>query len=155
MKVTGDKGLGNILKILFQICFYVGIVLLIALPFILKSFGLHLNATAYVIYPNGIAILLIAYKFIKLFESLKENNPFCDNNVKILKSAGIIAVVEAVLWFLDLLFEIILANIFDVIIIVVLLFLCLLFFGVAIALYILSELFREAVEYKKENELTI
>ncbi len=34
-------------------------------------------------------------------------------------------------------------------------FLFILFLGVAIALYILSELFREASKYKKENELTI
>ena len=155
MKVTGNNGLGNTLKIVLQICLYIGIVILLALPFILKSFGLHLNATAYVIYPNGIAILLIAHKFIKLFESLKENNPFSDKNVKILKSIGIISIVEAMLWLSDLLFEIILAKVFDVILIVVILFLCILFIGISIASYILSELFKEAVKYKKENELTI
>ncbi len=34
-------------------------------------------------------------------------------------------------------------------------FLVVLFFGVSIALYILSELFRQANEYKSENDLTI
>lgn len=155
MQITGNKGLGKSLKILLKICFYVGIILLVLLPFILHLLGLHLNVTAFVIYPNGIVLLAITHKFIKLFDSLKENKPFCDETVKILKSTGIIALIGAILWLIDLLFEIILAKSLDLVVIVVLGFLFILFIGVAIALYILSELFREATEYKKENELTI
>ena len=155
MQITGNKGLGRNLKVLLQICFYGGIALLIVLPFILHLLGLHLNATAFVIYPNGIVLLAITHKFIKLFDSLKENKPFCEENVKILKSTGIISLVGAILWLIDLLFEIILVKSFDLEVIVILGFLFILFIGVSIALYILSELFREAAEYKKENELTI
>ena len=155
MKVTGKNGLGSILKIILQIGFFAGIIVLASLPFILNLFGLNLNASFIIIYPNGIGLLVIIYKFIKLFDSLKNNNPFCENNVKILKSTAIVSLIEALLWIFDLLYEIILAKTFDVITIVVLLFLFILFFGVAIALYILSELFREATVYKEENELTI
>ena len=95
------------------------------------------------------------HKFIELFESLKKNEPFCENNVEILKSAGIVAGVGATCWFLDLMYEILLVKVFDIIVVVILVFLFILYLGVSIALYILSELFREAVQYKKENELTI
>ena len=155
MKVTGKNGLGSILKIILQIGFFAGIIVLASLPFILNLFGLNLNASFIIIYPNGIGLLVIIYKFIKLFDSLKNNNPFCENNVKILKSTAIVSLIEALLWIFDLLYETILAKTFDVVTIVVLLFLFILFFGVAIALYILSELFREATVYKEENELTI
>ena len=155
MKVTGNNGIGSILKVVLQTCLFGGIFVFVSLPFILQLFGLNLNATAFVIYPNGIVLLVIAHNFIKLFDSLKNNKPFCDNNVRILKITGIAAVVEAVLWLVDLFYEIILAQVFDIVVIVVLIFLCVLFLGVAIALYILSELFKEATEYKKENELTI
>ena len=155
MQVTGNNGIGSKLKILLQICFYGGIIILIALPFLLKALGLHLNATAIVIYPNGTVLLIITYKFIKLFESLEQNQPFCDKNVKILRSAGLMALIEAVLWFIDLSYEIILVKEFDIIVTVILSFIIILFLVIALALYILSELFRESTEYKKENELTI
>ncbi len=155
MKILGENGLGKILKIFLQICFYGGIIILIILPFQLRIVGLHLNATAVVIYPNGIALLAIVYQFIGLFDSLKNNNPFCMENVKRLKYAGIASLVEAVLWAIDLIYQIILAKSIEPLFILVLIFLFILFIGVAIALYILAELIRQATEYKVENELTI
>jgi len=155
MKVTGEKGLGDILGRMFKICFWVGVIVLILLPFALNLLGLQLNAAALIIYPNGAVLLVIAHKFFELFDSLKNEKPFCDNNVKILKSAGIAAGIGAGLWLFDLIYQIALARAFDIVSTIILIFLSILFLGVAIALYILSELFKEATEYKKENELTI
>ena len=100
-------------------------------------------------------LLLIANNFIKLFDSLKMDNPFTNSNVKILKNTAICSVIGSIFWLIDLLYEIILAKSTEIIFIVTLGFLCILFFGVSIALYILSELFKKATEYKEENELTI
>ena len=155
MKVTGKKGLGDILKIFLQVCFYLGVVILFILPIALNMVGLNLNASAFVIYPNGIILLMIAYKFIQLFDSLKNNEPFSENNVKILRKTGILAFIGAWLWIIDLLYEIILAKSFDIIFILAMLFLFILYIGVSIALYILSELFKQATEYKNDSELTI
>ena len=155
MEITGEKGLGNFLKIFLEVCFWVSVILLIALPFILGAFGMNIGASAFVIYPNGIVLLIIAYKFIQLFDSLKQNNPFCENNVKLQKSASKVALIGSVIWLLDLLYEIILAKSDDIIVIATLAFLCVLFLGVSIGLYILSELFKQAKEFKEENELTI
>lgn len=155
MRVTGKSGLGDILSKFLKICFWGGIIVLAILPFALHALGLNLNATALVIYPNGIVLLVIAYQFIKLFDSLKNENPFCDSNVKILKKTGIASVVEAGLWLFDLVYEIVLVKEFDIVFIAVLVFLIVLFLAVAIALYILAELFKEATRYKQENELTI
>lgn len=155
MNLTGEKGIGNILKIFLEICFYGGIILLIALPFILNLMGFRLKASMFVIYPNGIVLLIIAHKFIKLFDSLKNNNPFCEENVKIMKSTGVIALIGSIIWIIDLLYDIILAKSDDIVFDCTLAFLAVLYFGVAIALYILSELFKQATEYKEENELTI
>ena len=155
MKILGENGLGKILKVFLQTCFFGGILLLIIWPFQLKLFGIEPNAIGLVIYPNGIALLAIVYQFIGLFDSLKNNNPFCVENVKRMKTAGIASLVEAILWGLDLIYEVILAKVTEPLFIAVLIFLFILFIGVAIALYILSELFKQATEYKKENELTI
>lgn len=155
MKILGENGLGRFLKVFLQTCFYGGILLLIFFPLELKMIGLELNAAAAVIYPNGIAMLVIVYQFIGLFDSLKNNNPFCIENVKRLKYAGIASLVESVLWCIDLIYQIVLAKSAEPLFTLVLIFLCILFFGVAIALYILAELIRQGTEYKNENELTI
>ena len=155
MEVLGEKGIGNILKIFLQVCFWGGIVLLIILPFQLQMFGLKLNATAFVIYPNGIALLVIVRQFIGQFDSLKNKNPFCMENVKRLKISGIASLVETVLWTIDLLYTIFLAKGANVVIVLGLAFMIILFAGVAIAFYILAELIKQATEYKEENELTI
>ena len=155
MELKGKKGIGNILKIGLEICFFAGIIILIALPFALQLIGLHLNASMFVIYPNGIILLIIVKQFIKLFDSLKNNEPFSERNVKILKRTGIVTLIGAIIWLIDLLFEIFLAKSDNFVFNFALFFLCMLYIGVSIALYILSELFKQATEYKKENELTI
>lgn len=155
MQITGKKGIGNILKTLLQIAFYGGIILLVILPFILQAFGIQLNASMYIIYPNGIVLLMIVKQFIKLFDSLKKNQPFSESNVTILKSTAKVVLIESFLWLIDLLYEIILAKAYDILLILVVTFLSILFLGVSIALYVLAELFKEATQYKQENELTI
>ena len=155
MQILGEKGIGNVLKIFLQGSFYIGIIILITLPFIFNKLGFGLGASMYIIYPNGIILLLIIKKFIKLFNSLRFNNPFCERNVRVLKTTGVISLIGSIFWMLDFLYEIFLAKSEDIVSNTILLFLSILFFGVSIALYILSELFKQATEYKKENELTI
>ena len=155
MEIFGEKGIGKFLKVLLQVCFWGGISVLIVLPFLLQLVGLKLNATAFVIYPNGIALLVIVRQFIGQFDSLKNKKPFCMENVKRLKTSGIASLVETALWTIDLLYTVFLAKGADVIIVLVLAFLIILFAGVSIAFYILAELIKQATEYKEENELTI
>ena len=155
MEIFGEKGIGKFLKVLLQVCFWGGIAVLIILPFLLQMVGLRFNASAFVIYPNGIALLVIVRQFIGQFDSLKNKNPFCMENVKRLKISGIASLVETVLWTIELLYTIFLAKGADVVIVLGLAFMIILFAGVAIAFYILAELIKQATEYKEENELTI
>lgn len=146
--------LGKFIKIFLIIGMIISVPLIIVSPFLLN----HTSKSMYsmfIIYPNGLLILIFIYQFVKLFKSLEDNNPFNDDNVKILKISGIISLITSIMWIIDLLFMILVIKNTYVNYIIVLLFLAALFFGVSIALYILSELFRQATEYKKENDLTI
>ena len=146
--------LGKILKIILIIGTIVAIPIIVISPMLLN----HTSKTIYsmfVIYPNGLLMVLFAYQFIKLFRSLENNNPFNFDNVNILKKGSIISLIMSILWFIDLLFMIFIIGNTYVNYIIVLIFLTGLFFGVFIALYILSELFRQATNYKQENDLTI
>lgn len=146
--------IGKFIKIFLIIGMIISVPLIIISPMLLN----HTSKSMYsmfIIYPNGLLILIFAYQFIKLFKSLENNNPFNDDNVKTLKISGIISLITSIMWIVDLLFMIFVIKNTYVNYIIVLLFLAALFFGVSIALYILSELFRQATEYKKENDLTI
>lgn len=146
--------LGKLLKNLLIIGTIVAIPFIVISPMLLN----HTSKTLYsmfVIYPNGILMVLIAIQFIKLFKSLEVNEPFTYDNVKILKTTSIMSLIMSILWFIDLLFMIFIIGNTYVNYIIVLIFLTGLFLGVSIALYILSELFKQATDYKQENDLTI
>lgn len=149
MKIFGEKGLGNILKIILQIVFTLIIVSLMVMPFILK------NTKVLIFYPNVICLLAIMYQFINLFNLLKLDNPFCKETEKLLARASIASGTSAIILIIQLLYEIILAKVTDVFFILGYGFVIILFIGVAIALYILKELFNKATKYKNENDLTI
>ncbi len=145
---------GKILKILLYIGLILFIPLVIFLPFLLK----HVNNIFYsmfIIYPNGLLMAIIIYQFIKLFKSLESNDPFTYDNTKTLKNVGAVSLSMGILWIIDLIFMILVIHNTYVNYIIVLIFLAVLFIGVAIASYILSELFRQATDYKIENDLTI
>ena len=154
MKIFGKRGLGNILKILLQFVLVLGILILISFPIILRFTNISINPNIILFYPNAICLLLIIYQFIGLFDSLKNNNPFCENTVKRLKKSEKISGVTSVIWFLDILYEVIFVRNLNPYILI-LVFLFILFVGVTIALFLLAELFNKAIEYKNENDLTI
>lgn len=155
MKIFGKYGLGNILKIVLQLSFVFGILILIIFPMIIAHTNISLNPNVILFYPNAICLLLIIYQFIGLFNSLKENNPFCVNTVKRLKRSQNICAIASLFWIFDFVFETFIVKNTSVLVIIVLIFMCILFIGVTIALYLLAELFKKAMEYKNENELTI
>ena len=89
------------------------------------------------------------------FLLLEKNNPFNLNNVKILSTTSKISYVMSLLWIIDLFILLFGIKNNDLNYIIVIIFLSILFFGVGVALWILSALFQKATNYKEENELTI
>lgn len=148
------KKIGILLKTVLIIGLLVAIPCVIISPFLLE----HTRSVIYsmiIIYPNSLLMIGITIQFIKLFQSLERNNPFNYENVRTLKIGSIISFVMSIIWIIDMLFMIFMIGNTYINYIIVLVFLAILFFGVSIALYILAELFRQATDYKEENDLTI
>ena len=147
MKVYGKNGLGNILKIMLEIAFGLIVIMMVAVLFKTTKILLF--------YPNIISFLFIMYAFIGLFDLLEKEEPFCKKMIKKINIAKTASLVSSVIWLIQGLYELILVKYADVLAIFILFFMFILFLGVAIALYILKELFVKAKNYKEENELTI
>ena len=147
--------IGNILRLFLTMFLVFGILVLLFLYPITKLVNIHFDLFTIMVYPCGIAFLYLVFEFIKLFKSIEDNNPFCMNNVKILKENIYISIIISVLVFISFLVSTILYDYYSSQFKVSLIFISILFFGLSIAFYILSELFRQATLYKEENDLTI
>ena len=147
MKIYGKKGLGNILKVLLEIVFVLVVIMMIMVLFKTTKILLF--------YPNIICLLIIMYAFIGLFDSLKKEEPFCKTTVKKINIAKIASAICSIVWLIQAMYEIFLVKDAEAMSILILVFMFILFLGVAIALYILKELFIKATNYKEENDLTI
>lgn len=150
----GYRGIGKILDIVLRLCFVLGIILLIFIVPVLKYLGFEISLFYFFIYPIGISFLIFMYQFIGLFQSLSKNEPFCKYNVVKLKIAMNSSFGIAILIFISFLVAVVIYQ-YKLSFVICLLFMDILFLGVGIALYILRELFREAIRYKEENDLTI
>lgn len=148
------KRLGKILNIVLTIGFVCFIPVFLLSPFMLKNNYSDLYSALF-IYPNGCLMLIIIIQFMRLFRSLENDNPFTNKNVSILYHTGIISFIMSFIWIIDLILMIFFVHNTYINYIIVLLFLFILFFGVGIALFILSLLFKRATDYKEENDLTI
>lgn len=151
MKVTGRRSLSTFIEICLKIIFVVGILIYITLPLLLNwyidIFNPILNYTAalIILYASGIPALIIVYKFIKIFKTLRLDNPFTLENVRHLNVISICSLIIAMEYAIGIFF---IVSIFEVILIAV-------FIIIWLGAYILAELLRKAVEYKEENDLTI
>ena len=153
LNIDSEK-LGKILKIVLIFTFIISIPTIIVLPFLLNH-NYSIIYSMVIIYPNGILMLGIMYNFIKLFKSVEVNNPFNYDNVTIMKNSSVISFIMSMLWLIDLLIMLFVIKNTYINYILVLLFLILLFFGVSVALLLLCLLFKQATDYKVENDLTI
>ena len=147
MKVYGKNGLGSILKVMLEIAFGLIVIMMIAVLFKTTKILLF--------YPNIISFLVIMYAFIGLFDLLEKEEPFCKKTIKKINIAKTASIVASIIFLIQGLYELILVKYADVLAIFLFFFMFILFLGVAIALYILKELFIKAKNYKEENELTI
>ena len=146
--------MGHILKIIVIVGIVLAIPSIILVPFLLSN-NYSVIYSMLIVYPNGLLMILIALEFLKMFASLENREPFTMNNVKILRKTGNLSYIMSGLWLIDLLVMVFGIGNTYVNYILVLVFLCILFFGVGIALWTLSLLLHQATEYKEENDLTI
>lgn len=153
MKITGKNSISNVIKIILQIVFVFGVTVVTFLPVVTKYYiqFLRLDLQDFyfsclgLLYLSGIPMLIIVWQFIKLFDSLKNNNPFIIENASHLKIASWCSAIISIEYIFGIF---VFRSIFTLIITGIFLIAC-------IGLYILSELFKQAVEFKEENDLTI
>ncbi len=141
--------IAKITHLFLKLFFAIGCV---AIPFIYKVvLMLELPDPIYrtILYTLlAIGCLMIVYQVIKVFKSIVVGNPFVTENEIALKKIAVLCEVIAIILIIKLILEITLVNILLIFILVT--------FGIAgLCAYVLSQLFKQSVFLKEENDMMI
>ena len=139
-------------KKILDIMFYTGIIIVVLLPAIIYIFSDYNNyykkymlVMFLTIFISGIMSLLIVNELRKMFKTVIDDDCFVDENVASLVKMGNYSFVVAVITLIRCLFYVTPASFVIIIVFVI----------AALFSKVLSQVFKKAVSYKKENDMTI
>ena len=140
-------------KLILDIMFFTGIIVLLTLPIWLRFAGTHYSkdienhylAMVIVFAVSGLNGILIVNELRKMMKTVLEVNCFVEDNVKSLRRMARYSLVISIFFFIKVLLVPTPAT----------LIIILVFFIAALFSVVLSCVFQEAVNYKDENDLTI
>ena len=145
----------KILRIILYVGFAAGSVMTATMPFMIKTY-MKILYDAYELYEGylifitvflmivGVLGLFIVFELIIMLRTIT-TNPFVKRNVKSLNIIGITAFVTAILFFVKCFLYITIMTLIGGV--------CLVILG--LFAFTLADLFKKAVRYKEENDLTI
>lgn len=153
MAILGEKGLSGWVKRFLDLVFIGGIGIFLGLPFILKWYldllYIWTEQDYYFLmifmYISGFACLAIVNEIRKIFKTLNRKNPFMMDNVRSLKRIAIASFAVSAAYVAKVVFY----NSFLTVVI------AMVFVIAGLFSIILAEVFKQAVEVKEENDLTI
>jgi len=155
MKIFGKNGISGSLKVILEILLILGIVIIIALPFVFRQlpndlFNTYFLSNSYYfslvfVEVCGVILWFLLNEIRKIFATLEEEEPFVQHNVLHLKRSAWLCFVLSVLF----LFKTILDFSFLSPVMMISLFVACLF------LRVLAAVFEKGIKVKSENDLTI
>jgi len=154
MRYIGKKSLSSFIKILIIAAMIAGIAIMASLPWTLEilmgifyegNIGQMYAFFLTILYILGICLLIILNELRVIFNSLEQNDPFIMRNVTALKRIFIISLIICIIF----LVKIFVSNSIMTIVALFVFFVAMLFS------LVLGEVFKKAVEYKQDHDLTI
>ena len=142
-----------IAKTVIDVLFVLSIICVAATPMLSRwLFGwIRYSASDYllpftlILFFSGICCVYILFNLKKMYRSLLSGNPFIDENVRHLRKIAVACAVISLIYIIKCLFMFTFATIVIAAVFVVGCLFCL----------TLKDLFKQAINYKSENELTI
>lgn len=155
MKITGSGSLSHAVKIILILILIGGAALWIGLPWALKWYQWLDPATfadpnyhwflLVFLYITGAIMLCIVYQIIRIFSTLSEGDPFVKSNVHSLAWISVGCALLSVCYLVKVILYISPLTI-----------VCTMIFIIAsVGALVLKDVFRTAIQYKEDNELTI
>lgn len=141
-----------ITKICVDVLFYVGIVCCLLVPFssswLIKYFNFAGETAAHMIIVlvlSGIASVYILWQLKVIFKTLLVGNPFIIDNVTSLRKIALASALISIIYLIKCIFSFTISTLVIIIMFMVASLFCL----------TLKDLFKQAIYYKDENDLTV
>ena len=154
MVIIGERGLSGLVKYTLDLMLLVVTMVLITLPITVKMYLEAYVSTAgdnyywfllVFLWVSGLLYMGIIYELRKMFKSLNQREPFRRENVVSLKKIAVLALWVSAIYAIKIVFYISLLTIV----------IGMAALSVGLFALIIGEVFRQAVEVKEENDLTI
>ena len=164
MKILGKKSLSSVVMVFLCVLLVLCIIAIIAGGiFVLSNLSFFtkdlLSITYILIYLSAIPALVMIIAFLQIFNTLKQENPFEKKNIKRLGTSCIASIVIGVIYAINVLLVYLGAGIiqerFFIIYPLANVAISIIFLIFGIGIVVLKEIYRKAIEYKDENDLTI
>lgn len=142
-----------IAKVVIDALFYLSVICVVIVPFCSKwLFGWinyynpdYLLPFTAIIFASGVLCVYILFSLKQMYRSLLVGNPFVDKNVRYFRKMAVACFIISLIYITKCFFMFTLATIVIAMIFIVGCLFCL----------TLKDLFKQAINYKTENELTI
>ena len=153
MAILDKRGLSGFVEKLLDLVFIGGLCIYLGLPIVLKWYSAILQGNQrekyyfllFFLYFTGLFCLWIVLEMRRIFKTLNRRNPFMMDNVISLKRMSTAAFIIAAAYIIKIIFY---NSLLTIII-------AMIFIIAGLFLIILAEVFKQAVEFKEENDLTI
>lgn len=153
MKTVSKNGLSGIIEVALIALMLVALGLMISLPWSITGVtdrepgmeGFFYEKYFVVLMFSGLMAELILWQARGIMHNVNVGRPFCRDTVRRLRTIGTECLVLAVAYFVGMFFV---TKFFMVLIFVA-------FSVIGLILFVFAELFRQAIIYKEENEMTI
>lgn len=164
MKILGKKSLSSVVMVFLCILLILCIIAILAGGiFIIRNFEFFtkdlLSETYILIYLSAIPALIMIVQFLQIFNTLKNEKIFEKQNVKRLSISYISSIIIGIMYAINVLLIYFGVNIpaegYFIIYPLANVALAIIFLIFGIGIVVLKEIYRKAIEYKDENDLTI
>ena len=164
MKILGKKSLSSVVMIFLCVLLVLCIIAIVAGGiFVLSNLAFFtkdlLSITYILIYLSSIPALVMIIAFLQIFNTLKQENPFEKKNIKRLGISYITSIVIGVIYAINVLLVYLgvgmIQERFFIIYPLTNVAISIIFLIFGIGIVVLKEIYRKAIEYKDENDLTI
>ncbi len=163
MKILGEKSLSAVIRIFLIILLVLcTLVILTGAVIVIKDLNFYINTnlgrSLLLMYISTIPAEVLIIQFIGIFKSLKIANIFDIKNLNRLKVAYLSSIIMGIIYMLNSIVIVIGYNKefgWMTIYLILSMIITLVFLIFGIGLVVLSEIYRKAIQYKEENELTI
>lgn len=153
MKIVGKQGLSGVIEIALDVLMGVALLLTVSLPWSISAVTLKQPGMAGLWYEKYLAVLavsgiiaeLILWQARGIMKNINRGHAFSEDTVRRLRIIGGECLAVALFYFVAVF---VVTKFFMVAVFVT-------FSVVGLILFVFAELFRQAVSYKKENDMTI